>query len=412
MDRKTLDRICKKIESYEEEAIALERELTARPALAPENDGEGEQKKAEFLEGYLRHQLGISDIQHCDAADDRVPSGKRPNLIATLPGQDRSKTIWIMSHIDVVPPGDLSQWEGDPWTIRVKDGKIYGRGTEDNQQGIVSSLLTAKAFLDENVRPHYNLGLILVSDEETASKYGVQYLLQHRRELFRAEDYYIIPDAGNAEGTLVEVAEKSIVWFKFKIRGKQTHGSTPALGNNAFKAGANLIVKLENLYQKFDRSDPVFDPPISTFEPTKKEANVPNVNTIPGEDIFYYDCRILPDYDVEDIKTFVRQTCDAVEQQFGVEIETSIPQELAAAPPTPTDAPVVKAVQAALSDLRGLKTRPMGIGGGTVAAYFRELGLPTVVWATQDETLHGPNEYVPIKNILDDAMVFAHIALQ
>ena len=88
------------------------------------------------------------------------------------------------------------------------------------------------------------------------------------------------------------------------------------------------------------------------------------------------------------------------------------PQELIAAPPTPVDAKVVKAVQRALRDLRNLKTSPMGIGGGTVAAYFREVGLDTVVWATQDETLHGPNEYVQIKNILDDAKVFAHIALQ
>ncbi len=412
MDKSILDKICSRIDTYEEESIKLQREITAIPALGPENDGEGEQKKAAFLKGYFLNDLGLKDVKNYDAPDDRVPSGNRPNLIAILPGKNPSRTIWIMSHMDVVPPGDRSQWEGDPWTIRVEDGKIYGRGTEDNQQGIVSSLLTAKAFIDEGVQPHYNIGLLLVSDEETSSKYGIQYLLENHQNLFKQDDYYIIPDAGNAEGTLVEVAEKSIVWFKFKIQGKQTHGSTPELGNNAFKAGAHLIVKLDQLYEKFNLSDPVFDPPISTFEPTKKEANVPNVNTIPGEDIFYFDCRIHPTYDLAEVKDFVRGLCRQIETAFDVKIEVTTPQELTAAPPTPVDAQVVKAVQKALLDLRNLKTSPMGIGGGTVAAYFREVGLDTVVWATQDETLHGPNEYVRIKNILDDAKVFAHIALQ
>ena len=412
MDKSILDKICRRIDTYEEESIKLQRELTAIPALSPENDGEGEQKKADFLKGYLSNDLGLKDVKNYDAPDDRVPSGRRPNLIAILPGKNPSRTIWIMSHTDVVPPGDRSQWQGDPWTIRVEDGKIYGRGTEDNQQGIVSSLLTAKAFIDEGIQPQYNIGLLLVADEETSSKYGIQYLLENHRNLFKQDDYYIIPDSGNAEGTFVEVSEKSIVWFKFKIQGKQTHGSTPELGHNAFKAGAHLIVKLDQLYEKFNLSDPVFDPPISTFEPTKKEANVPNVNTIPGEDIFYFDCRIHPTYDLAEVKDFVQGLCREIEPAFSVKIEVTTPQELIAAPPTPVDAKVVKAVQRALRDLRNLKTSPMGIGGGTVAAYFREVGLDTVVWATQDETLHGPNEYVSIKNILDDAKVFAHIALQ
>ena len=88
------------------------------------------------------------------------------------------------------------------------------------------------------------------------------------------------------------------------------------------------------------------------------------------------------------------------------------PQELRAAPPTPVDAPVVKAIQFAISEIRNVETEPKGIGGGTVAAFFREAGFNSVVWATQDETLHEPNEYVKIENILDDAKVFAHVALQ
>ncbi len=55
------------------------------------------------------------------------------------------------------------------------------------------------------------------------------------------------------------------------------------------------------LHKKFDNQNPFFSPPESTFEPTRKEANVPNVNTIPGEDVFFFDCRVLPDLNVGEI---------------------------------------------------------------------------------------------------------------
>jgi len=68
------------------------------------------------------------------------------------------------------------------------------------------------------------------------------------------------------------------------------------------KAASFLITELQNFYRFYDLKDRLFSPGISTFEPTKKEPNVPNINTIPGEDIFYMDCRILPGYPVEKIE--------------------------------------------------------------------------------------------------------------
>ena len=412
LHRTALEKICARIESYEQEIITLQRELTAIPALAPENGGEGEHKKAEYLKQYLEASLGCREVASYDAPDTRVPTGHRPNLVAKLPGQAPANTLWIMSHMDVVPPGDLSKWEGDPWQVRVQDGKIYGRGTEDNQQGIVSSLIAARAFVEENLRPQRNLGLVFAADEETGSQYGIQYVLEHHREVFQPHDFILIPDAGNEAGTLIEVAEKSIVWLKFQVLGKQTHGSTPERGVNALRAAAHLMVQLESLYTHYDRQDALFDPPGSTFEPTKIEANVPNVNTIPGEQVFFCDCRLLPEYDVDEFRRHVDQICRETESRHQVRIHVTVEQELRAAPPTPPDAPVVRAVERAVAEVAGVQARPMGIGGGTVAAFFRNAGFDTVVWATQDETLHEPNEYAKISNIINDAKVFAHVALQ
>ncbi len=406
-----IQELIQRIDQYRDAMIDMQRALCQIPALAPENDGDGEVKKADWLLEHIRN-WGFDRIDLIKAPDARVSAGYRPNIVAMLNGRRADRTLWIMSHLDVVPPGDLRKWTGDPWELRIEGDRLIGRGTEDNQQGLVSSLYAAKAFLDLQIQPELSIGLLIVADEETGSQYGVQYLLNHHPELFRPDDYFIIPDAGTPDGAMIEIAEKSILWLKFEVRGVQTHGSTPQEGKNAHKAGAELIVRLDELYQRFSAQDPVFDPPISTFEPTKKEANVPNINTIPGEDVFYFDCRILPQYDLAEVWQFVRDTASAVEAKHGVRVQISSPQEEAAAPPTPADAPVVQAIRRAMQELRGVECRPMGIGGGTVAAYFRHAGFPAAVWATIADVAHEPDEYCLISNMVEDAKVFAHIALQ
>jgi len=408
------DRVTAAIDGYRNEVIELQRGLVAIPALSPEY-GEapevtGEARKVEFLEGYLRGH-GFTHLERIDAVDDRVPGTIRPNLIARIPGRSTKRTVWVMAHTDVVPPGDLDKWSSKPFEIRVDGDLIYGRGAEDNHQGLVSGVMAARALLESETVPAHDLALLFVADEECGSVYGIQHVLEHSNP-FGPDDLIFVPDGGAADGSEIEVAEKSIMWVKFKTTGIQTHASTPERGKNAMRAGAHLIVALDRLHELFDRTDPVFVPPTSTFEPTKKEANVPNINTIPGDDVFYLDCRILPCYPLDEVEQAIRTMVDEVGKRFGVSIEMGFTQREEASPPTPVDAPVVRRVATAVREVYGVEAHPVGIGGGTVAAYLRHRGLPCVVWSKMDETMHGPNESTRISNILGDAKVIAHVALQ
>ncbi|MCK5488242.1 MAG: M20/M25/M40 family metallo-hydrolase, partial [Desulfobacterales bacterium] len=78
---------------------------------------------------------------------------------------------------------------------------------------------------------------------------------------------------------------------------------------------------------------------------------------------------------------------------------------------TSPDAPVVKALIKAIRKVTGKDAKPMGIGGGTVAAFFRKAGLPAAVWSTISDTAHQPNEYCLISNILTDAKILACLYL-
>jgi len=394
-------------------AVELETGLTKHPAISPESGGEGELDKCLFLEKWLKEQ-GITNLERYDAPDKNAKGGIRPNLIATIKGSSE-KQLWIMSHLDVVPPGEEKLWDSDPWTVVRKDdppgARLIGRGVEDNQQGITASVLAALSFTKQGIKPGFTIKLLFAADEEVGSAYGIVWLVKNHGGLFKKDDMVLIPDGGDRKGEFMEIAEKNIMWMRFVTRGRQAHGSRPDLGNNAFLAGSDLALRLHfELSAKFGDHDPLFDPDYSTFQPTKKEANVPNINTIPGEDVFYVDMRVLPRYSPDLVLAEIERVKSEIEAKYRVSVEYS-PVQLTQSVPTAATAPIVKNLSAAVSEVYSVTPHPVGIGGGTMAAYLRNIGIDCAVWTKTDETLHQPNEYALLQNILGDAKVMALLAL-
>ncbi|HBG66578.1 MAG TPA: diaminopimelate aminotransferase [Treponema sp.] len=396
------------IESQTAEMVKLEKLLTSIPAMAPESGGDGESKKCAALEEWLKAH-GITRLEHFDAPDKRVSSGFRPNLVATIPGNRDDYAIWVCAHMDVVPTGELSLWNTDPWTAVEKDGRIYGRGVEDNQQGLVSGVFAALAFVGQHILPEHTIKLLFMADEEFGSAYGMQYLVEHHLDMFGKEDRILIPDGGDAAGETIEIAEKNILWAEFHTVGRQAHGSRPDLGRNAMLAGCALALRVHDMERFFDKKDTLFEPPTSTFQPTRKKANVDTVNIIPGDDVFYADCRINPCYTLAEVRAELSRRVHEVESEYGVTVEV---RELQAeqSRATPSDAPVVQELAAAIKGAHGKNARCVGIGGGTVGAYLRNCGYNCVVWSTMDELAHQPNEYAVIRNIAIDAETIAWMA--
>jgi len=390
-----------------ERVFELQSRLTSLRGLGPSNGGTGEQDKADYLENWL-HSFGIDDIEHVDAPDSRVPSGKRPNLIVRVPGRTE-KTLWILGHMDVVPAGEESLWNTDPWTVtRDPDDPdlIYGRGVEDNQQAIVCGCLVAAALKEQGVTPDLSLGLIFVSDEETGNAYGIQHLLKEK-SFVKEGDLVMVPDSGSEDGSFIEVAEKGILWLKVTVQGQQCHASKPDDGKNALVAAAAMILGASDIEKAFDARNDLFSPSRSTFTPSKHEANVPNVNTMPGREVFYIDCRVLPCYSLDEVLSAFRELGSRVAHEYGVTVDVDIQMCEPAAAPTPEDSAVVLSLKRAVKEVLGVECHCGGVGGSTVAVSFRERGIPAAVWAHIFENCHTPNEAARLSFAVGDAQVYA-----
>lgn len=386
-------------------ALELQTCLTAFPAIGPENGGQGELAKAEFVESILGNAK--INFQRYDSPDPRVESGKRPNIVAIAPGRANRK-LWLFGHLDVVPPGDLSTWDSDPWIVRHDGDLIYGRGVEDNQQAVTSMLLLAEALSTLRITPELGLGLVFMADEERGSGHGLAWLLRTAPHLFQPEDYYIVPDGGSPDATQAEIAEKAQLWLRFIIGGRQCHASTPAEGVNALTAASRVILAEQELARIFPERDNLFIPPVSTFTPTLHEANVPAINILPGKDIFYMDCRILPEVNPDAVLSEAARIASKIAENLGATATVEIVHSQQSSS-TPADCPCMLALKDAVKQVYGVELRPVGIGGATVAAMLREKGLAAVVWSKIFNTCHQANECSSLSATCGDAAVFGRI---
>ncbi len=401
--------IMEKIGNKRDQMINDLIKLCSIPAVNPRCNGNGEYERMTWLMKLLD---GYSiPYEVFEVEDKGVKQGKRLNVLVKFAGTEKTEnTLWFISHMDTVAAGDLKAWDMDPFNPLIRNGKIYGRGTEDNGQAVICSIYTCLIIKEKNIIPKCNVGFVFVSDEETGSDFGLKALVE--KDIFKQGDEAIVPDGGNSEGSFIEVAEKSMVWLKFTVIGKEGHAAMPQFGINASSISARLCVELEDtLKSKFSDRDVLFDPPYSTFEVTQKFANVDSPNVLPGKDCFAIDMRILPEYKVDEVLQEVNRVISKYEYNHKVKVNYEFLQRVDAPKPTSADSRIVKNLAETISEL-GVNPKVGGIGGGTCAAILRAIGIPAVVWATVDDLAHQPNEYAVIDNMVRDTKVFVLTVLK
>ena len=398
------DKILSEVERLKDDMVAALSRICRIPAVSPHNGGTGEDAKAREIEKLIS-ELGLGKVKWEYVDDAKSQTGKRPSLFLEKTGKQKRR-LCILTHMDIVPEGDRALWTVDPYNPVVKGSRLYGRGVSDNGMALICSIYALKALINAGVEPEYTVSLAFVSDEEMGSHFGLEPLLE--RELFRSDDLVIAPDSGNDAGDFIEIAEKAMWRLAFTVLGKQAHAAHPHVGLNACRVANLLATEVDTaLHKAFPDKDARFDPPESTFEPTRRFANVPNTNTVPGRERFEFDCRVLPSVSLDAAFDVVERVRKDVEARTGAKIELTVDRTDAAEPTSP-DSEIVKLLVSSIRDVLKIEPKTGGIGGGTFAAMFRRKGIPAVVWTQEcDSVAHQPDEFTEIPYIVNNAKVFA-----
>jgi acetylornithine deacetylase/succinyl-diaminopimelate desuccinylase-like protein len=363
---------------------------------------------------------------------------RRANLVARIPGADRSRgALLVHGHLDVVP-ADASEWSVPPFSGEEKDGYLWGRGAIDMKDFDAMTLAVVRGWQRTGYVPPRDIVLAYTADEEAGMEYGSQWLVREHADKFEGCTE-AIGEVGGFSYTinndlrlyLIATAEKGIDWLRLHATGRHGHGSfvhddnavtalaeaVAAVGRHKFPMVITPTVRsfLEQISEALgvdlDPDSPELAiaklGPIAnligatvrnTANPTRLAAGYKD-NVIPGRASATIDCRTLPGQ----AELFLEQLRAVIGPD--VEIEHVSRQD---AVETSFDGALVEAMGAALrAEDPGARTVPYMLSGGTDAKAFSTLGIRCFGFAPLklpadlnfSALFHGVDERVPVEGL-------------
>ena len=376
----------------------------------------------------------------------------RANVFVRLPGADPSRgALLIHGHLDVVP-AEAADWSVHPFSGAVSDGYVWGRGAVDMKDMCGMMLAVARHFKRAGVVPPRDLVFAFVADEEHGGKYGAQWLVDNRPDLFDGVSEAVGEVGGfsitllGRDGAprrlyLIETAEKGLLWMRLTARGRAGHGSM-VHGDNAVTAIAAAVARLgahefpivitdtvaQFLAAVADETGLSFESddlegsvaklgPIArmvggntlrdTANPTMLKAGY-KANVIPATAEAVVDCRVLPGRK----EAFLRE----VDELIGPDVTREWISELPSYE-TSFDGDLVAAMNDAILAVDPeSRTVPYMLSGGTDAKAFARLGIRCFGFAPLrlppeldfSALFHGVDERVPVDALEFGAQVLQH----
>ncbi len=323
----------------------------------------------------------------------RLPNaaGDKAAILATV-GPMVDGGVVLSGHTDVVPVTGQA-WTSDPFTLRVADGRAYGRGAVDMKGFDALALALVPDMIAAGLkRP---IHILLSYDEETTCLGSMDGIARFGDGLPRPAAVIV----GEPTGMEVADAHKSIVTCLTTVHGHEAHSARPALGANAVSAACDLVAGLNRIADlMIERGDPSgrFDPASTTVHVGTIQGGTAR-NILAKECRFLWEYRGLPDLDPAEIPRLFAAEVERVTRErlnrYGAygRIETLEEVDIPGLAPEPGS----EAERLCLR-LAG-RNRTVAVPYATEAGRFQAAGLPTVVCGPGDiAQAHQPDEFITL----------------
>lgn len=351
------------------------------------------------------------------------------------------KLVGVLGHLDVVPPGDLSKWENEPFKPVIKDGKYYGRGAQDDKGPTLAAIYALKTLLDCGFKLKYRVRFIFGTDEENLWRDMPKYVEKEEmpRIGFTPDSKFplIYSEKGLLQCKLIAKNESGLVFkggdafnsvpsniivpkneelmkvllelnYEFKdkdevieIVGKSVHAQVAETGINAINRYMHALTKLgketksgkfitENLIG-YDFAEPIFEL-VKDEHSGELKFNVGKIEFTEENEILMIDMRIPVTYDKEKIV----ETLSRKAKEYGFEY---IQHDYLKSIYVPLDSELITTLMSAYQEITGdMESQPVASGGATYARAMNNCVAFGCVLPGSPKTEHQPNEYI----ILDD----------
>lgn len=405
------------LEAIDEQRLVDELVMMVRIPSVTGSDAE-----SELQHWHARELLKLGfDVDHWKldldnlAAHPEYPGSEAPReegygTVGVL-GPPGVPALVLQSHVDVVPTGDLDNWDNrDPWSGAIKHNAVHGRGTCDMKAGAVANLAVVRALLASGVTLQNPIAIHAVVSEEDGGLGAFATMLRgHRGEAAVITE----PTSGK-----VVTANAGALTFQLRVPGLATHASSRLAGHSAFEAFLPVHAAIVDLER--DRNahpDPLFDGnplpcPISigTLRAGDWASSVPDLLVAHGRLGVRLD--EAPAAARFALQRAVAHACkrDSWLREHPVEVSWAGGQF--ASGRIDSTHPLVHQVQGAIEAVEGRDACLGAAPYGSDLRLYNTMGsIPTLHYGPGDVRLaHGPREQVDITELIQTARSLALLA--
>lgn len=313
--------------------------------------------------------------------------------------------IMFAGHTDVVPPGDLTQWQLDPFNPCVIDDYLYGRGVADMKGGIAAMLCACEEYLLKHPKHGGSIGFMITSGEESlVSLDGTPKIMEKLKEKRRNIKWCILgePTSDKITGDTIKIGRRGSLSAHIKVYGEQGHVAYPHLADNPIHKSLEWLNKVISI--ELDKGDEYFQPTKLQIVYINSGINNKEItNVIPGVLELSLNIRFNPYKDVswikEQVNNLLSKSCKAYD----------IDWVLAAYPYLTKDQILIGKTKQVIKDIIGFAPAISTVGGASDGGFIAQHGVSVIELGVPNQSIHKVNERTKISDLFTLKQIYANL---
>jgi len=356
--------------------VALTTELVGRASITPADSG--------------CQQVIATRLAEAGFACESMVFGDVTNLWARK--GNRSPLLCLAGHTDVVPPGNLAEWNTDPFEPVTRDGLLFGRGAADMKGSLAAMVVAAERFVAAHPDFDGSLAFLITSDEEGPAFDGTRKVVETLSARGEQIDWCIVgePSSQTELGDCMRIGRRGSLTGSLKVRGVQGHVAYPHLASNPIRSFAPVLAELHAC--EWDQGNANFPP--TSFQVVHLESGAGADNVIPFELNIRFNFRYSTEWDSSSLQKKVEAMFD--KHNIDYELEWILQGDPFLTAEGQLSATVAQAVKEIVDVEPELST-----GGGTSDGRFiAPTGADVIELGPCNASIHKVNEHVSIADLV------------
>ena len=378
--------------SIQERVLALTCSLIERESVTPDDAG------CQAIIGSRLRDVGFQ-IQEFEAHGVR-------NLWASI--GNNGNHLLFAGHTDVVPAGNLEEWDSHPFTPTLREGKLFGRGASDMKASLASMVVAAEDLVENDEIGFGRISFLITSDEEGPAVHGTKFAIEQLSKRGVRPDFCIVgePSSTKKLGDTIRCGRRGSINAHLQIKGIQGHVAYPDDARNPIHESATAIYNL--ISKRWDEGNDYFPPTSLQF--SNVQAGTGATNVIPSSANYDFNIRFNNEQTVEGIQNWV---ADELERH---NIEFEIAWQLSGLPFLTERGFLVETAESVVQQETEI-TPTLSTGGGTsdgrfIAKWKGDAGraVEVIELGPSNASIHQVNEFVDISDLAPLSRIYRKIA--